>query len=174
LNRFNSGNLNQWVNGTGSVTQVNPTIISNANINYFYSAFGKTLFLNFTYHSNTAGTAGSGIYYYKIPIPTLVDSTFYSTQCIFDFNPYGVGFTPNSTFNDYANRLRGIRVGSGLCENMGSNNSATSVFLVRESAYTGDFVLLVYAHSFGYQSSGVYGYNLANVSYSWTAEIALK
>jgi len=126
LNRFNSGNFNQWVLGTGAVTQVNPTIISNANINYFYSAFGKTLFLSFSYHTNTAGTAGSGIYYYKIPVQnSLVDSNFYSTQCIFDFLPYGIGVTPNATFNTNANRLRGIRVGTGMCENMGSSNSAT-------------------------------------------------
>ena len=60
-----------------------------------------------------------------------------------------------------------------MCENMGSSNSATSVYLMSDIV-SGELVLLVYSHGYGYQASNTYEYSYPTCAHSWTAQIPLK
>jgi len=178
FNNNSYGDFGTWVKGSCGTTQFNPAISSSSNVNYLYSVFGKTLFLNFTYHTTTAGSRASGIYYYRIPAQSLIiDTNYYNSSSIFSFTASGSSFSTSTVFNDYSNRLRGIRVGSGFFEAFGSSSTAVSVYLVSESL-SNEFVLLVYCHtgtpSTNYQATTTYDYGIANAAYSWTAEIPLK
>jgi hypothetical protein len=130
-----------------------PTPASNVGTRfvYMYSVVGRTLYMNWYYTSPAPGTAGNGVYYYKLP-------TGYTTSSIQDaVIPYNTIVTA------------GTKIGNGYLYLKNVQEIVTTLFYDE----IGTVPYITIFTSSNRQSSSHFAYNGSEVNWTFEAAIPL-